>query len=80
MVKVSVSKIGHFFFSSIFSLPEIFEKMMSFFLGTKSAILASFDEFSQKWCLKKGKILFDAFISINKRKYVSIFYKKVQKG
>ena len=56
------------------------QKSDVFFLTHK---FANFDGFSKKCCLKKGKVLFDAFISINKRTYMSnspIFYKKVQKG
>ena len=56
--------------------------MTFFFLIDKSAKLANFDGFLQK-CLKGGKVLFDGFISINKRIYMSnlpIFYKKYKKG
>ena len=82
-VKVGVTKIGYFF-PPIFSRPEIFEKMTSFFLWlTKSAKLANFDGFLQKCCLKKCKVLFDAFISIKKRTYSLIhlfFLQKSTKG
>ena len=42
----------------------------TFSFPAKSANLANLDGFSQKCCLKRVKILFDAFISINEWKYV----------